>query len=72
VRFEFSIGKQIVHSTFGVNRTADWRAASLTFSPVPPRRLERENGFSHVFNRIGKYTFLFMSAWIEKLITSVH
>ena len=59
VRFELALGKSLLCSSLGVNRTADWRLTSLSFSKslrAPADEGTHEGGectTTHSFNRIG-------------------
>ena len=53
VRFEFSVGKKLLCSSLGVNRTCDWRATSLAYPCIPPR-LHATTDLNHPLNSIGE------------------
>ena len=67
VRFEFTLGKSLLCSSMGVNRTADWKVTSLSYSksfrPPADDVMGGEYTPAHSFNRIGP---------IEVYVNDVH
>jgi hypothetical protein len=56
LRFEFSLAKQLLCASLGLNRTANWRASSLSYSPVPARRYSEnvEVELGHPCHNVGR------------------
>ena len=67
VRFEFTLGKGLLCSSLGVNRTADWKVTSLSYSkssrPSADEVMGGEYTLTHTLNRIGP---------IEVYVNDVH